>query len=132
MGGDRDALFGKIAVERGFLTQAKLDEAFEIQRKAREELSLDQPLVQILTARKLLTPDQKQEVERAVAVETGESSLVAGYQAVSKLGQGGMGVVYKAKKLDTGEFVALKILPPSLANEGMVARFTFDVGGFAR
>ncbi len=70
-----------------------------------------------------MTADQAQDLDNAVAVETGEARLVAGYEVVAKIGQGGMGAVYKAKKLDSGEFVALKILLPSLATPEYVKRF---------
>ncbi|MHC4247839.1 MAG: protein kinase domain-containing protein [Planctomycetota bacterium] len=81
------------------------------------------PLAQILVTKGLLTKDQAQEFLNAVAVQTGEARLVGGYEVVAPLGRGGMGAVYKAKKLDTGDFVALKILPPSMATERLVARF---------
>ncbi|MHC4201291.1 MAG: protein kinase domain-containing protein [Planctomycetota bacterium] len=120
----KDAILGKLAVERGYLTQERLDQAFHVQRKMRDELGMDESLEQVLVGKKWLTADQTQELRHAAAVQTGEARLVAGYEAVSKLGQGGMGAVYKARCVGTDEFVALKVLPPSLADKEMIARFT--------
>ena len=120
----KDAIVSRLAVERGYLTQEQADKALAAQKVGAEATGVTVALSQILVGKGLLSPDQAQELANAVAVKTGEARLIAGYEVVSKLGQGGMGAVYKARSLQTGEYVALKILPPSLADEDTVARFS--------
>jgi serine/threonine protein kinase/class 3 adenylate cyclase len=50
----------------------------------------------------------------------GPSSIPSRYEVLSQVGNGGMGVVYKVRDLETDEIVALKILKPEIARDPAV------------
>lgn len=65
--------------------------------------------------------------------DSGEQDPIKGYELLLKLGQGAMGAVLKARKRDTGEVVALKILKPELAGDReYVERFLREAKAVAR
>ena len=43
---------------------------------------------------------------------------VGDYDVLSKIAEGGMGAVFKARSRITGEIVAIKVLPPATAKNG--------------
>lgn len=50
------------------------------------------------------------------------------YEVLSKIGSGGMGSVYLGRHKETGEELAIKVLPASMANEeGFVKRFNREI-----
>src|SRR5262249_27479720 len=69
----------------------------------------------------------------AVYQKKGRGLLVGNYLVLDKLGQGGMGMVFKARHRRLGKVGALKPLPPSFArNPTAVQRFRREVQAAGR
>jgi len=121
MATQEDTRFGEVAVTRGFITRSQLDDGIQALEFV-TQAGLKRSLGDILVEKGLLTELQAQIVARTS--ESGEAQIIAGFELIDKLGEGGMGSVYKAKQISMDRLVALKTLSKQLAeNREFTARF---------
>ncbi|MBI5367295.1 MAG: protein kinase, partial [Planctomycetes bacterium] len=124
--------FGAIAVRLGLLTSDQILEAAEIQAQMRERGVAPKRLGEILVERGYLTDQDVRRIFRVQGIKGGHTQI-AGYKLLHKIGRGAMGTVYKALQCSMDRVVALKILPPALAeNQKFVERFFREAKAVAR
>ena len=123
------ASFGKLAIKAGFITQAQLEEAMKAQAAA-AKAGLRKRLGEILIKKGYLTSEQMQQVLKG---QTLSRKRIGDYELISKLGEGGMGSVFKARQVFADRTIALKILSPKMArNKEFRDRFVREARAVAK
>jgi len=101
--------FTEIAIERGYCTALQITSALDEHKR----LNSAEDLTVFLVSSGVLTQQQARACERAMRGAT----VIAGFEILEKVGQGGMGAVFRARQISMDRVVALKILPPKLAQD---------------
>ncbi len=128
-----DTLFIEMAVARGWIERAQADEAVSIQEATKDDGEGRRLLRDIVVDEGWMTQEQVTEVDTQIDEGAAKTGKIEGYRLIAKIGQGGMGAVYKAEQAATGEVVALKILPTRLARRpDFVDRFLREARAAAK
>jgi serine/threonine protein kinase len=123
------ASFGKLAIQLGYITQNQLEEAMRAQSAA-AKAGLRKRLGDILIKKGYLSQEQLQKVLKG---QTVNRKRIAQYELISKLGEGGMGAVFKARQVYMDRIIALKILSTKLAkNQDFLRRFRREAQAVAK
>ncbi len=116
-----DKEFAAMAISMQYLTQAQAEEGLRLVGKAKQ-VGLDETLAEVLVKKGYLNRAQEAAVTKAL--NQPRISRIGKYHLVARIGQGGMGTVYKAKQESLDKIVALKVMAPSLARQSdFVTRF---------
>ncbi|MBI2921211.1 MAG: serine/threonine protein kinase [Planctomycetes bacterium] len=109
----------QLVVKSGFCSPEQVQEGLDILQKMRDMGINPKSLPEILLEKGYLAIDQFQQI--AGPQRADKSSLdkdsIPGFELLNKIGQGGMGAVFRAKQVSMDRVVALKVLPPRLAKD---------------
>jgi len=121
---DDHFLFGHLVVRNKLSTQEQVDECIEIQHRLEEKGSLEK-LGNIMISKGYLSDNQLRLILKAQQrISRNSGQRIPGYEIVSKLGQGSMGSVYRAKQISMDRPVAIKVLSQQYSrNKQYVHRF---------
>jgi len=114
-----DAAVAKFIMRRQFVSREDVERCRKDQL-ARLKRGERVTLLDVLTETGCLSPQQVK-VATATVDERGHRRL-GDFEVIKKLGEGGMGAVYKARQISTNRIVALKVLPRYLAREPTVLK----------
>jgi eukaryotic-like serine/threonine-protein kinase len=116
--GTQDRAVSKIALKNGFLTR---DQVKEVLRELKSKESDGQRFEDVAVEKKFITNDQATALALAYKRLKKDNEKkkwhIKGYEIYSKLGEGGLGVVFKAKQISMNRLVALKILHKRWLND---------------
>ena len=120
-----DSQIARLVIERKLCTPAEVELVRNEQKVARTS-GRNMPLAELLAQHGYITHTQVTRLQMAMDEDSMYRPVqqIPGFQILSKVGQGAMAVVFKAKQLSLDRIVAIKVLPKRLSeNPEFVERF---------
>ncbi len=120
-----DSQFARLVIERKLCSPNEV-ELVRAEQKAPGSKDVNVPLADLLLQHGYITHSQIKRLNMAMDDDSmyRPAQQIPGFQILSKIGQGAMAVVFKARQLSLDRIVAIKVLPKRLSeNQEFVNRF---------
>ena len=117
MNPETERVFEQLVVERGLVSPTQMAEARKLQAKTADS-GVEKPLLDILIEWEYGDAATLREIASKASLRSGaERVVIGGFELLEKIGQGGMGAVYRARQVAVDRIVALKVMKPKLAKD---------------
>lgn len=121
--------FGKIVLSKGYASLSKVKAVIQHQRQLMlkgKKVRLGDLMVKL----GVITSTQQEEI---LKLQNSVKSPIPGYEIMEKLGQGGMGAVYRGRQINMDRIVAIKTLNAQLSSQkSYVEKFLNEAKSVAR
>ena len=124
--------FEQLAVENGLVTEIQVRECLAAQEESRKEEKEPEPVENIMISKGFMSQEEVRAVKTALGrmsrdEEKGDPLRIGNYEIIGKIGDGGLGTVYKARQISMSRDVALKVLHKKwLTDEEFKKRFLLE------
>jgi serine/threonine-protein kinase len=124
--------FEQLAVENGLVSEGQMRECLATQDQTRASDGNARPVEDILLEKGFMSKEEIHAIKTALDrisrdEQKGEPLRLGNYEIIGKIGDGGLGSVYKARQITMGRDIALKVLHKKwLSDEEFKKRFLLE------